>query len=644
MSTRTLILGTAGHIDHGKTALIRALTGIDTDRLPQEKQRGITIDIGFARLDLGETRVGIVDVPGHERFIKNMLAGASGIDVGLLVVAADDSVMPQTREHLAILNLLNIKHGVIALSKVDLAEPSWTDLVEEEVRELVEGSFLEGAPIVRTSAAKGAGIDDLRTALTEVCSRVPIRDAEEPFRLAVDRSFVGQGVGTIVTGSVNAGRLRVDEQVEQLPAGGMVRVRSLQSHGREVDEVHRGERAAINLTGVHHTEIGRGGELATPGYLRPSRLMSVRLDVLESSPFAIRHRARLRLHVGTAEIIAGVRLLEATVLQPGESGYAQLVLSEPAASVAGQPFVVRAESPLVTVGGGHVLQPVASRIKRRDAGAIERLEQLNSDDERTRASAATFYFGTQPWSVLDLVRDAGVSPGRAGELIDAMTDAGDLVSVAAGQGRTLRVHRDVLADLEDRICRALRRMHDRSPLEPAVPRPRTLRRFRYLEDDALVNAVLDRMIGEKRLVGDENAVALPDFRPRLSNAQQELYRKLIDRFEAAGFTPPAVPELSKELGVADRNLRQVLDLCVRSGELAHLGGPLYMHREHEAELRRRVCEKLAETSGLAVSEIRDLFGTSRKYVLPMCEYLDRVGVTKRVGDVRVLSEAAAVER
>ncbi|UCD75057.1 MAG: selenocysteine-specific translation elongation factor, partial [Phycisphaerales bacterium] len=297
--TRQLILGTAGHIDHGKTALIKALTGTDTDRLPQEKERGITIDIGFAFLDVGDYRLGIVDVPGHERFIRNMLAGAAGIDVAMLVIAADDSVMPQTREHLAILQLLQIRHGLVALTKTDLADPDWVDLVEEDVRGVVAGTFLENAPIVRTSAVAGDGMEELKTALAEVCAKVPTDETGDIFRLAVDRSFVVSGLGTIITGTVWSGAAKVGEDVEWLPAGKKLRIRGLQTHGKDTDTIVRGQRAAVNLQGVHHTEIRRGHELATPGHLKPSRRITVRLTALAESPWPIAHRSRLRLHIGT---------------------------------------------------------------------------------------------------------------------------------------------------------------------------------------------------------------------------------------------------------------------------------------------------------------------------------------------------------
>src|SRR5437660_2400641 len=321
---RDLILGTAGHIDHGKTSLQKALTGIDCDRLPEEKRRGITIDIGFATLDLGDYRLGIVDVPGHERFIKNMLAGATGIDLAVLVVAADDSVMPQTREHLEILQLLGLRHGVISLTKADLVDETTREVVELEIRELVHGTFLENAPLIPTSAHTGQGIEELKEAIREACEKVEERTGRQWFRLAIDRSFVVQGHGTVVTGSVTSGGVRVGDELEWQPRGERVRVRSLQNHDRPVEEVHRGQRAALNLAGVHHEDVIRGQEVATPGYLVPSRVVTVRLHSLPDAKRPIKHRSPVRFHLGTAEIMGTVSLLDCDAVEPGQWGLAQI--------------------------------------------------------------------------------------------------------------------------------------------------------------------------------------------------------------------------------------------------------------------------------------------------------------------------------
>src|SRR5947208_8356858 len=410
---RDLILGTAGHIDHGKTSLVKALTGVDCDRLPEEKERGITIDIGFASLDLGDFRLGIVDVPGHERFVKNMLAGVTGIDLVVLVVAADDSVMPQTREYLESLQLLGLRHGVIALTKSDLVDETTREVVELEIRELVHGSFLESAPIIRTSAQTGEGLGELKAAIAEVCRKIEDRPGHEWFRLAIDRSFIVQGHGTVVTGSVTSGSLRVGDEVEWLPRGEKVRVRSLQNHDRPVDEVHRGQRAAINLAGVHHEDVIRGQEVATPGYLVPSRVLTLRLHCLADVKRPIKHRASVRFHLGTAEIMGTVALLDCDTVDPGQWGLAQVFLEEPATGTWGQPFVVRGPSATQTLGGGQVLQPVARKIRRRHLEMLERVGRLWTGDAEQRVLTVAWFGGFSGFTVPDLVRGANVDPDQA---------------------------------------------------------------------------------------------------------------------------------------------------------------------------------------------------------------------------------------
>ena len=390
-----LILGTAGHIDHGKTALVKALTGRDTDRLPEEKRRGITIELGFAELVLGDYRLGIVDVPGHERFVRQMLAGATGMDLAMLVVAADDSVKPQTREHMDVLRMLDVRHGVIALTKCDLAASEWIELVEQEVRELAAGSFLEDAPLIRTSAVTREGLPELRRVLQEVAvsaaAELPGDWDQVPFRMAVDRAFSLPGHGTIVTGSVASGRAAAGETLELQPVGTSVRIRTLHNHDRPVESVQRGQRAAVNLAGMELEGLPRGFELASPGYLRPSHWVTVHLHALPSSPRPIKHRSRVRVHLGTTEMLASLSLLEGPAIAPGEESWGQLYFPESIACLWNQPFVIRAESPLQTIGGGRVLVPVASKLRRPTECDRLHLDELRSSDPDQRLAAAIYF-------------------------------------------------------------------------------------------------------------------------------------------------------------------------------------------------------------------------------------------------------------
>jgi selenocysteine-specific elongation factor len=633
---RDLILGTAGHIDHGKTSLVKALTGIDCDRLPEEKARGITIDIGFAALDLGDHRLGIVDVPGHERFIKNMLAGATGIDLALLVVSAKESVKPQTREHLEILRLLGLRHGVVAVTMCDLVDETTCEVVELEVRDLVRGTFLEDAPVVRTSAQTGQGIAEVKEAIAAACRRVEERAGGEWFRVAIDRSFVVQGHGTVVTGSVTSGSLKVGDEVEWQPRGERVRVRSLQNHDQPVEDVHRGMRAAINLAGVRHEDVVRGQEVATPGYLLPARVLTVRLHCLADVKRPIKHRAPVRFHVGTAEVMGTVSLLDCDSVEPGGWGLAQLFLEEPATATWGQPFVLRGPSATQTLGGGQVLQPAAKKVRRRHLDVLERIERLWTGDAEQRALTVAWFGGFAGFTAADLVRGANVAPDQAAGLIERLKAKGDLVDVAVGQARHLLLHADMVKELDGRVLEALARLHEQFPLMSSHDRQKVQSQLDYVGDEALVHAAVDRLIARKELTGDLRRIARADFKPKLTANQKKLKDKIVAAYQAAGFQPPEPSSFAGAAGGNAASLRDLFELCVAEGLLAQVSDEIYLHADAEAEMRRRIADRLSGGPGLTVAEIRDLLGTTRKFAVPLCEYLDRVAVTRREGDLRVL--------
>lgn len=653
---RDLILGTAGHIDHGKTALVKALTGIDCDRLPEEKARGITIDIGFATLELGEFRLGIVDVPGHERFVKNMLAGATGIDLAVLVVAADDSIMPQTREHLEILKLLGLRHGLIALTKCDLVDETTREVVELEVRELVQGSFLENAPIISTSAHTGAGIAELKAAIAQACqksmadSRLQIAEVPEKsaichqhsaiswFRLPIDRAFIVQGHGTVVTGSVLSGSVRVGEELEWLPRGEKVRVRSLQNHDRPVEEVHRGMRAAINLAGVHFEDVARGQELATLGYLVPSRVVTVRLHCLQDVKKPIKHRAPVRFHLGTAEVMATVSLLDSDAIPPGGWGLAQLFLDDPVTATWGQPFVIRGSSATLTLGGGQVLQPVARKVRRRHLEVLERIERLWTGDLEQRALTVAWFGGFAGFTEADLVRGANLAPDLAGDLVKKLQERGALVRIAISPARQLLLHTDMIQELDQRILQALGKLHEQFPLMASHDRQKVQAQLAYVNDDALVQAAVERLIRQGQLVGDLRRIGRADFKPKLSGSLRKLKDKLVAAYQQSGFQPPEPASFAGHAGGNAGSLKDLFEVCVAEGLLVAISDDIYLHSQVEADMRRRLQERLRDGPGATVAEIRDLLGTTRKYAVPLCEYLDRVGVTRREGDLRLLAD------
>jgi selenocysteine-specific elongation factor len=637
---RDLILGTAGHIDHGKTSLVKALTGIDCDRLPEEKARGITIDIGFAHLALPDVHLGVVDVPGHERFVKNMLAGATGIDLALLVVAADDSVMPQTREHLEILKLLGVRHGLIALTKADLVDETTRDVVGLEIRELVRGSFLADAPIIPTSAHTGLGIAELKAGLARVCELVD-DSAAEWFRLPIDRSFVVQGHGTVVTGSVVGGALAVGDEVEWHKGDGTterVRVRGLNNHGKPAEEVHRGQRAAVNLAGVPHEQIRRGQELARPGYLVSSKVLTVRLFASAETRQPLKHRLPVRLHVGTAEVMATLSLLDCDVLQPGEWGLAQLFLTEPATAVWGQPFVLRDSSAEHTLGGGQVVQPTASKVRRRHVEAIEQIERLWSTTPEVRALAVAWFAGFHGFAPVDLVRESGISPDGVAGVVSQLVKRGELAELLLASNRNLLVHARRVAELETQILEVLAALHAEHPLMTNHDRQKALARLDYVGDEQLLQAVTDRLLGARKLVGDARRIARVDFKPKLSANQRKLKDKIVEAHVAAGFAPPEPKEFVNQAAGNAAALKDIFEVACAEGFLVRVTDDIYLSAEAEGEMRRRVTERLRTGPGATVAEIRDLLGTTRKYAVPVCEYLDRVGVTRREGDLRVLAK------
>lgn len=643
---RQYILGTAGHIDHGKTSLVKALTGHDCDRLPEEKARGITIDIGFAHLDLPELRIGIVDVPGHERFIRNMLAGATGIDLALLIVAADDSVMPQTREHLEILKLLGISHGIIALTKADLADADHLESVKADIRHLVEGSFLEKAPIIPTSAHTGLGLPEVKEAIQAICSQVEKTKDRGFFRLGIDRAFVLQGHGAVVTGSVTSGNLQVGDEVEWLPKAEMVRVRGLHHHDKPVQEISQGMRAAINLAGVRHEDLSRGQELATPGYLKPSRIVTVQLKALSSNAKPLRHRMPVRLHLGTSEVVGSLSLLDVDVANPGQMALAQVFTEEPVMGTWGQPFVIRDISATATLGGGKILQPFARKIRRRHLELLIQLEQLTQENQIQRAATALWFAGLEGLDPLALARDAGLTQDQTQELISQLITQSIAVKLPMGNGLIRVLHKQPIQAIEERILTELDKLHQQFPLMTTHDRNHVESHLSWMDAPELVHQVTDDLLRRKTLTGNHKRIGRADFAPKLSNSQRKLKDKIISAYHLGRFQPPDPSSFVAMAGGQAVNLKELLSVCVMEEELVKIGENLYIHSDSEKEMRSLVQQALeakvvAGTGGLTVSEIRDILGTSRKYAVPFCEYLDTSGLTTREGDFRFLKTAPA---
>jgi selenocysteine-specific elongation factor len=616
---KNIIVGTAGHIDHGKTALVKALTGIDADRLEEEKRRGITIDLGFAHLQLTSgLRLGFVDVPGHERFIKNMLAGVGGIDLVLFVIAADESIKPQTREHFDICRLLGIPRGVIALTKADLVGDDLLGLVRLEAEELVAGSFLEGAPIVPVSSTTGAGLDDLRQRLADAASTVPGKDSRGHFRLPIDRAFTMKGFGAVVTGTLISGAVQKEQEVELYPKGRRLRVRGVQVHGSKSDHAVAGQRTAVNLTDIQPSEIARGDVLAAPGRFHPVTHLDCRLDLLASAR-PLKHRAPVHFHSGTAEIEAEIRLLGGlATLQPGGTGYARIVLRDPALLLPGDRFIIRMFSPVVTIGGGVVVDIGEHRYRKND-NAAARLHVLAAPNTAARLA------------LLIRESDFGLS---LDDLVARTGLAADEIARAALKtlpGREWYVDAAWYQSTRDRLVRAVREFHGEHPLLPGIPK----QDLRARELPAPPPFLLDALLAEaKDLVVEGETVRSHSHKVTLKEDEEQARGAIERAFEDAGLSVPPVAEVLSKSGVEPARARTLLALLLREKRLARVNDDLVFHRSAIDKLRDLLAARKSQRFN--VTAFKEWTGISRKYAIPLLEYLDREHVTRREGDQRLV--------
>ena len=631
-SVKHILIGTAGHIDHGKTRLVGRLTGVDTDRLPEEKARGISIDLGFAHWQADGFQFGLIDVPGHEKFVKNMVAGATGVNVALLVIAADDGVMPQTREHREIMDLLGIGTGVVAITKTDLVEPDFVELVEAEIEETVAGTFLEGAPLVPVSSETGEGIETLKETLLEAARGVKLPESEPVFRMPVDRAISLPGHGTIVTGSVISGQVSAGDTLELWPEGREVRVRSVQNHGADSDDAGVRQRTAINLAGVKYDEVARGVELATAGLMQPTRRLLVDLKLLSSSPLQLKDRMELNLHIGTREVPARV-MLKGRQLKPGEQGYAELRLAEDIVAAHAQRFILRRVSPALTVAGGRVLDPwlpVGKRIRDLQlAGAA-----LDQDDERARLSGLVSTLDDIPETPLAALWRAGVGSRRYEELVDELTDDGTIVRVGSGD-RPIPIHAERLGALAGTVMKTIREELEKRQPRRTLPRATVASACREILRPALLEAVLTHLVSSGELVATGSNLGPADAQVQLTKAQRAARDTLLEQVQAAALTPPTFKELCESLGQSRDQLQALLSLCVEEGLVVAVSDELHFDPA-AIEQGRSICvDVFADEGEVTMSQLREAWGISRKFAVPLCEYYDAVEITVRQGDVRV---------
>ncbi|RME89772.1 MAG: selenocysteine-specific translation elongation factor [Anaerolineae bacterium] len=629
------VIGTAGHVDHGKSTLIAALTGIHPDRLKEEQEREMTIDLGFAWLTLpnGE-EIGIVDVPGHRDFIENMLAGVGGIDAALLVVAADEGVMPQTREHLAILDLLQIPTGLIAITKTDLvSDPEWLDLVESDIRETVRGTVLEGAPCVRVSAKTKTGLEELLQHLAEVLGKKPARpDLGRP-RLPVDRVFSIAGFGTVVTGTLTDGSLRVGDEVEILPAGHRGRVRGLQTHKKNEEVAVPGSRTAINISGVSVEQIRRGDVVTHPGQYRPTRRVDVRFRLLSDASAPLKHASEVKLFIAASETMARVRLLGVEVLKPGEEGWLQLELRHPVVAVRGDRFILRRPSPGETLGGGEIVDPAPERRHKRFApDVIRKLEALAKGSPADVLFQAALALGPAP--VKDIVVRSHLEREQAQAALNELFHEGRLLTLENGDlapdAQTLVIATPHWEDLSRRAMQTVEAYHAAHPLRRGIPREELKSRLKIASRP--FNALVQRLVQEEELAEDESVIARPGHEIRFDETQQAQVRALLQRFARSPYSPPTIKECVNEVG------EEVFNALLTTGELVAVSSEVVFRREDYEHMVGQVRAYIQKEGKITVAQARDLFQTSRRYVLALLEHLDAIGVTVREGDFRRLRE------
>jgi selenocysteine-specific elongation factor len=624
---KSVIVGTAGHIDHGKTALVKALTGIDADRLAEEKRRGITIDLGFAHLELEDAgeklRLGFVDVPGHERFVRNMLAGVGGIDLVLLVVAADESIKPQTREHFEICRLLNIPRGLAVLTKSDLVDGETLDVVRLELDEFVRGSFLEGAPIVAVSAKTGAGIEELKRELARMAVEVRARDASALFRLPIDRVFSMKGFGTVVTGTLISGSVKKEDEVELFPAGKRVRVRGVQVHGAAAERAVAGERTALNLTGIEKDELARGMTLAPPGMLRATNRIDVSLTLLASAR-PLKDRARVHFHAYTAETVAEVVLLEAKQVAPGATAFAQLRLQDPTLVLPGDRFILRQFSPVVTIGGGVALD--AAPLKKQENRA-EFLATLAAGDPDDIAVARLTRRGLQGLALRDLAAETGWAPERVAEVVASLNAIHRIVR-----------HGDHLTDVpayaaaRKMVQTAIADFHAKNPLVAGMNKEDLRSRLDLPAE--VFEGVLSALVRQQDIEISGEQIRAAGRAIVLKDDEAESKQAIEQAFAAAGLKVPALKEVLAGLKLDRARAQKLVTLLLREKILVKLSDDLVFHRDALAELRRRVAEHKQRAPKMDVAAFKELTGVSRKYAIPLLEWLDRERVTRRVGDER----------
>jgi len=636
-----VIIGTAGHIDHGKSALVRALTGTDPDTLPEEKARGMTIELGFVFLDdpAYPKQLVFIDVPGHEKFVRTMAAGASNIDATLFIVAADEGIAVQTREHFDILRLLDVKLGVIALTKCDLVDEARLAELTASVRHFVRGSFLADAPIIPVSALTGAGVPAIKTALQEIGRRVGARPDSGVFRMPIDRVFIMRGFGTVAAGTILSGAVAAGDRIEIYPEGLKTRVRGVQVHGSKTERSAIGRRTALNLQDAAKDDLRRGQVAAAEGSLAPTARLDVRLDVLPSAPREIKHRERVRLHIGTDEVMARLSIIGGPTIAPGATAAVQLILERPAVALPGDRFVIRSFSPIVTIGGGRVLDAAPEKHKRFSGGVLEGLGKLGGTS-RDAVEQMFAKAGGAPQTVLDITRKLGRGEPEVAEAVTALVADGSLVSVP-GEKPERHLHRSAYTRLSDGLVAAVRAFFERNPFRAAMPYSDLRAEFLKAGDAPTLKLILDALIADGLLVRKDAEIGLAGRETKADPAAAALRARVEGAYRAARFSAPLEDDIRTRFGLNPSAFNPVLAGLLRSGELVRLAPKVIYHRETIEEARAAVAGLIERHGSVTIAELRDRLDLSRKYAQAILEYFDKIGFTNRVEDRHVPAKRPA---
>ncbi|MFP4573746.1 MAG: selenocysteine-specific translation elongation factor [Desulfobacterales bacterium] len=632
---KQIILGTAGHIDHGKTSLIKAVSGTDTDRLKEEKRRGITIELGFASIDLPSgLHIGVVDVPGHEKFVKNMVAGAAGIDVVAMVVAADEGVMPQTREHMEICSLLGIRYGFVVLTKIDSVDEEFLELAAEDVSDFMKGTFLEDSPIVPVSSLTGQGLDEFINTLDRYCMALPERPATGIFRLPVDRVFSMKGFGTVVTGTLVSGRITTGEPVMIYPSGITTKIRGIQVHDRPVESSEAGLRTAINFQGIAKHAVNRGNVLARPDTLISSYMIDVELHLLESNERPLKNRDRVRFHIGTSQVPCNIILLDREVLEPGDTAPAQARLKRPLACVRDDRFVIRSYSPVRTLGGGRVLNPAPLKHRRLREETIEQITRILDPDPQTLTADHIAMAGYGECSFTQLKVLTNQTDKALDAALSSLLSNRTIIQTERSERRF--VHYSTLEDFRESVTERLSAYHRANPLKEGMPKGELRSKFPEIKTPRLFNQLINLLIKEEKIIQAGESIRLAGHKVTLQTGQSDLKEKILSVYAEKGLQPPYFKELSGLLNAEPAQIKNVLMHLVNEGRIIKVKEELFFHADAIKDLKERLVNFLSENGDISPAQFKDLTKASRKYTIPLFEYFDAENITIRVGDVRKL--------